>query len=90
MNAHLRAVGLSLNSDRGLPGDGWSRQLLFAADPDNGYAALPLPAVRLALRAGDLEETERRVRELADRLQLAGEHLAEARRVVTSRVGVSP
>ena len=30
------------------------RQLLFASDPDNGYSALPLPAARLALRAGDL------------------------------------
>lgn len=78
VNEHLRAASLSLVNELGLPGDGWSRQLLFASDPDNGYATLPLPGVRLALRAGDLEATADRLEELAAHLMLAAEHVTVA------------
>jgi hypothetical protein len=79
VNEHLRAAGQSLTNEAGLPGDAWSRQLLFASDPDNGYATLPMPAVRLALRAGDLESTAARIDELARHLEGAAVHLAAAR-----------
>jgi N-acetylated-alpha-linked acidic dipeptidase len=82
VNQHLRAASLSLASDRGLPGEEWSRQLLFASDPDNGYATLPLPAVRLALRAGDLEAVGGRIEELARHLATAASHLVAARAVL--------
>jgi hypothetical protein len=62
-----------------LPGDRWSRQLLFAADPDNGYATLPLPAARLALRSGDVVRTEARIRELSERLEACGQRLEASR-----------
>jgi len=78
VNEHLRAASLSLTSETGLPGDAWSRQLLFASDPDNGYATLPMPAVRLALRSGDLGATAERIDELAKHLILAADHLAAA------------
>ncbi len=78
VNEHLRAASLSLTSEDGLPGEAWSRQLLFASDPDNGYATLPLPAIRLALRAGDLGAVADRVHELADHLDMAAAHLWEA------------
>ena len=82
VNQHLRAASLSLASDRGLPGEEWSRQLLFASDPDNGYATLPMPAVRLALRAGDLEAVAERIEELARHLATAASHLVAARAVL--------
>jgi N-acetylated-alpha-linked acidic dipeptidase len=88
VNQHLRAASLSLASDRGLPGDEWSRQLLFASDPDNGYATLPMPAVRLALRSGDLEAVADRIEELARHLATAASHLAAARAVLEEQ-GVS-
>jgi hypothetical protein len=66
----------------GLPGEEWSRQLLFASDPANGYATLPLPAVRLALRSGDLSATSARIDELARHLEKASDHLAAARAVL--------
>jgi N-acetylated-alpha-linked acidic dipeptidase len=81
INRHLRQVGPALTSADGLPGDAWSRQLLFASDPDNGYSTLPLPAIRLALRAGDMEEVSTRVRELAGKLAAATAHLQAARRL---------
>ncbi len=82
VNQHLRAASLSLTSDTGLPGEEWSRQLLFASDPDNGYATLPMPAVRLALRSGDLDAVADRVEELARHLARATRHLAAARAVL--------
>jgi N-acetylated-alpha-linked acidic dipeptidase len=82
VNHHLRAASLALTSDRGLPGEEWSRQLIFASDPDNGYATLPMPAVRLALRAGDLEAVAERVEELAAHLAMAADHLVAARAVL--------
>lgn len=84
VNRRVRAATLSLTSDHGLPGDAWSRQLLFASDPDNGYATLALPAVRLALRGGNLRETSARIHELAGHLEDAAEHLEEAARLVGS------
>jgi N-acetylated-alpha-linked acidic dipeptidase len=78
INEKLRGASQSLTSEAGLPGDGWSRQLLFASDPDNGYATLPLPAIRLTLRAGDLDAAGERLRELARHLEGAADHLSAA------------
>jgi N-acetylated-alpha-linked acidic dipeptidase len=85
VNSRLREVGFALTSDKGLPGDSWSRQVLFASDPDNGYAALPLPAARLALRAGNLREMGHRLRALGGSLERAAGFLAEARGVLEKR-----
>ena len=85
VNGLVRAASQALTSEEGLPGEAWSRQLLFAADPDNGYAALPLPAVRLALRSGDLLAASGRIDELARHLEKAGDHLAAARAVLGGR-----
>jgi N-acetylated-alpha-linked acidic dipeptidase len=82
INEHVRAASLSLTTDAGLPGDPWSRQLLFASDPDNGYATLPLPGVRLSLRKGDLAETAERIGELAQHLRIAAGRLASAVRLL--------
>jgi N-acetylated-alpha-linked acidic dipeptidase len=78
VNERLRAASRALTSETGLPGDPWSRQLLFASDPDNGYAALPMPAVRLALRAGDLEAVAARVEDLSLHLEEVAEQLRTA------------
>ena len=87
VNEHVRAAILSLTSDTGLPGEAWSRQLLFASDPDNGYATLPLPAVRLALRAGDLAAVGERLEELVRHLDRAAAHLAAATAVMEEQGG---
>lgn len=78
INAELRAASLAFIGEDGLPGDPWSRQLLFASDPDNGYATLPLPGARLALRAGNLEATADRVAELVRHMEKSRAHLGRA------------
>lgn len=88
VNEYLRAASLSLTSETGLPGEEWSHQLLFASDPDNGYATLPMPAVRLALRAGDLGATAERIDELATHLSQAADHLTAASAILAGE-GVS-
>ena len=88
VNEELRLASLALTSDVGLPGEPWSRQLLFASDPDNGYATLPMPAVRIALRAGALEQAAERVEELGEHFQLVAGHLRTASRLL--RGGTEP
>ena len=61
--------------------------MLFASDPDNGYATLPMPAVRLALRAGDLGAVAERIEELASHLDAAARHLVAARAVLEEQGG---
>ncbi len=85
VNELVRGASQSLTSDVGLPGEKWSRQLLFASDPANGYATLPLPAVRLALRGGDLSATRERIDELARHLEKASDHLTEARALLEAK-----
>ena len=81
VNQTLRRVGLALTSPGGVPGDPWSRQLAFASDPANGYSTLPLPGIRLAMRAGDPEEVRLRLVELAEKLRAATDLLAAAREI---------
>lgn len=82
VNEELRLASLALTSEVGLPGEPWSRQLLFASDPDNGYATLPMPAVRIALRAGALDKAAERIEELREHLDLVARHLRTASRLL--------
>lgn len=83
VNRHLRRANMAFLTPRGLPGDSWTRQLLFVSDPANGYATLGLPTLRLAIRDVDLQELRGRVQEMiesidaaAAELELAGDLLA--------------
>ncbi len=49
----LLAAEAALLDERGVPGRPWYRHQAVAADPENGYGPLPLPAAREGLRAGD-------------------------------------
>lgn len=84
VNRELRRVGPALTDPSGMPGDAWSRQLLFAADPDNGYATLSLPAIRVSLRERDLDAVTGGIQTLARRVEAAALHLAAARRILGS------
>jgi len=82
VNGELRAVSRAFLGEHGMPGDSWTRQLLFATDPDNGYATLPLPGPRLTLRGGDLGGTADRLRELSIHMDRATRHLRRARELL--------
>jgi N-acetylated-alpha-linked acidic dipeptidase len=78
VNAALRAIGPETAAEEGPAGEEWSRNVLVATDPDNGYAALALPGVRLALRRGDLEEAARGLGVLTRALDRASARVSEA------------
>ena len=46
----------------------WYRNLLYAADRDNGYADVPLPGIAEALRDHDAARLSREVQDLATRV----------------------
>jgi N-acetylated-alpha-linked acidic dipeptidase len=62
-NSHLRKVERAMTREEGLVGRPWFKNLMFAADYDNGYATIALPSVQEALEAG---ESARLIRETQD------------------------
>ena len=81
VNETLRRVGQELAPETAGQGE-WSRNLTVISDPDNGYSALTLPGVRLALRAGDLEGAEAAFAELADAIRGATDRVRDAARLL--------
>lgn len=55
VNSLMREVERAFTREEGLVGREWFRNLLFAADADNGYSNMPFPSINEALRAGDME-----------------------------------
>lgn len=60
-------------------GGEWARNLYVRDDPDNGYSAIVLPGLRLAVRTGDADALVRELDLLADRFAAATARLSEAR-----------
>ncbi len=81
-NRHARAAARAFVSGQGLPGLSGVRQLLYATDPDDGYATLPLPSLRLSLRETGASGLHARLGELSERVAAATLHLAAARRAL--------
>lgn len=79
INAILRRVERSLRRPEGLAGRPYLRNLVFAADRDNGYANVQLPTIIEALRDGDAAAARQAAEELAGRIRTAAELLDRAR-----------
>jgi N-acetylated-alpha-linked acidic dipeptidase len=77
-NAALLQVERALTRPQGLKTRPWFRNLIYAADEDNGYANVVFPSVREALRAGDQQLTTREVADLASRFDAAASALNAA------------
>ncbi len=84
-NGHLRQAAMAFVSPDGLPGVPRLRQLLYATDPDDGYATLALPSLRLAMRGNDHDELGRRLAELRGRVLEASARLEDARRALAGK-----
>jgi N-acetylated-alpha-linked acidic dipeptidase len=78
-NAALRRVERAITRPTGLVGRPWFRNLVYAADVDNGYATILFPGVAEAIRAGDAPRARREIDDLAARLRAATGELAAAR-----------
>jgi len=84
-NQYIRSAARAFMAERDLPEPPGLRQILYATDPDNGYATLALPGIRLALRQEDATEAGWRIEELGERVAAATDFIAAARRALRSR-----
>lgn len=78
-NRALMQVERSLTRTAGLRSRPWFRNLVYAADEDNGYATVVFPSVNEAIRSGDSTLTMRELEDLAARFDAATRALAIAR-----------
>lgn len=78
-NAALRRVEREFVRAEGLVDRPFLRNLVFAADRDNGYANIQFPGVIEALRDNDVPRARAEARELADRTERAAAQVLAAR-----------
>jgi N-acetylated-alpha-linked acidic dipeptidase len=77
-NAALLQVERALARPEGLRTRPWNRNLIYAADEDNGYANIPLPSVNEAVRSGNATLVQQEIVDLAGRFDQATQALARA------------
>ncbi|MEO6444002.1 MAG: M28 family metallopeptidase [Gemmatimonadaceae bacterium] len=79
VNHALMGVERALTRPEGLRTRPWFRNLMYAADENNGYANIALPSVNEAVRTGDAALVRREIADLASRFDAAVARLDEAR-----------
>ncbi|HEV2641743.1 MAG TPA: transferrin receptor-like dimerization domain-containing protein, partial [Candidatus Elarobacter sp.] len=72
--AFVRPAGLPVSKRE------WFRNVIYAADNDNGYSNIGLPSINEAVQAGDQSLTVQEIADLAGRFRNAAEILAKAAR----------
>ena len=82
-NAALLRVERALTRPEGLRTRPWYRNLIYAADENNGYANIVFPSVNEAIRAGDPALAQREIDDLARRFDAAASALDDAARALT-------
>lgn len=83
-NDALLGVERALTRPEGLRTRPWFRNLIYAADEDNGYSTVVFPSVNEALRRGDLALARAEVADLAARFAAASRKLDQARAAVSA------
>jgi N-acetylated-alpha-linked acidic dipeptidase len=71
VNAALLQVERQLTRPQGLVTRPWFRNLIYAADENNGYSTMVLPSVGEAIRTGDAAMVGREISDLAARFDAA-------------------
>ena len=87
-NAALLRVERSLTRPEGLRTRPWFRNLIYAADENNGYANMVFPSVNEAIRSGDRALAEREIADLASRFQAATKAIQDATRALGGSTAV--
>src|SRR6185437_6780813 len=77
-NAALMLVERALTRPQGLKTRPWFRNLIYAADVDNGYSNMVFPSINEATRSGDQQLAQSEVADLATRFGKAAEALEQA------------
>ena len=83
-NVALREVERALTRPMGLRTRPWYRNLIYAADENNGYANMPFPSVNEAIRDDDEGLAVRELADLAQRFDAGTRALARARTTLTT------
>ncbi|HKP76887.1 MAG TPA: M20/M25/M40 family metallo-hydrolase, partial [Longimicrobiaceae bacterium] len=78
-NQGLLRVERALTRPAGLEDRAWYRNLIYASDPDNGYADMIFPGVSYAIRYRDATAAQREIDDLGHRFTAAAEALDDAR-----------
>ncbi|HEX6533085.1 MAG TPA: M20/M25/M40 family metallo-hydrolase [Gemmatimonadaceae bacterium] len=81
-NEALLRVERALTRPAGLRTRPWFRNLIYAADENNGYANMVFPSVNEAVRGGDRSIAEHELADLASRFHAAATALEEATRAL--------
>lgn len=71
-------VERAMTREEGLVGRPWFKNLIFAADYDNGYATIAIPTVQEAMKAGNPDRVVREAEDLTSRVRSAVDHLIAA------------
>jgi N-acetylated-alpha-linked acidic dipeptidase len=71
VNARLLEVERHLTRPQGLVTRPWFRNLIYAADENNGYSTMVLPSVNEAIRVGDQSVVGKELTDLAQRFDAA-------------------
>jgi N-acetylated-alpha-linked acidic dipeptidase len=71
VNATLLEVERNLTRSEGLVTRPWFRNLIYAADENNGYSTMVLPSVNEAIRVGDTAIVGKELTDLAQRFDSA-------------------
>ncbi len=77
-NASLMLVERALTRPQGLKTRPWFRNLIYAADVDNGYSNMVFPSINEATRAGDQQLAQAEMNDLATRFTNATDALNKA------------
>src|SRR5690348_1325047 len=77
-NAALMRVERAFTRPNGLRTRPWFRNVIYAADEDNGYANMVFPSVNEAIRAGDRDLTTRELTDLVGRFDAATHAIQDA------------
>jgi N-acetylated-alpha-linked acidic dipeptidase len=84
-NRALLRVERALTRPEGLRTRPWYRNLIYAADENNGYSNVVFPSISEAIRGGDQALVEREIADLAERFDAASGALRDARRALGAR-----
>jgi N-acetylated-alpha-linked acidic dipeptidase len=77
-NASLMLVERALTRPQGLVTRPWFRNLIYAADEDNGYSTMIFPSINEAARIGDEKRTQAEIADLTTRFTNATDALSKA------------
>jgi N-acetylated-alpha-linked acidic dipeptidase len=84
-NAALLRVERALTRPSGLRDRPWYRNLIYASDPDNGYADMIFPGVSYPIRQGDRALAESELADLTQRFAAATAAINDARAAFAAR-----